>query len=104
MSSNQIAEFIDSVIDLIHFFSETSKNLFGFVIEKLNQNIIFVFEIKIDGAVGNAGFFSNLGNGRLKESIFGKYLDSRLEYPMVFVIFSAVFIDVAPPEASASIL
>jgi len=104
MSPDQVSKLINGIFGLIHFFSETPENLLGLVIEKLNQNIIFVFEIKIDGAVGHAGFFSNLGNGRLKESVFRKYLDSRLEYPMVFIVFSALFINIAPPETSVLII
>ena len=104
MSSDQVSKLINGIFGLVHLLSESPENLLGLVIEKLNQNIIFVFEIKIDGAVGYAGFFSNLGNGRLKESVFGKYLDSRFEYPMVFIIFSALFFNIAPPGAPALII
>ncbi len=104
MSSNQVSKLINGVFGFIHLFSETSENLLGLVIEELNQNIIFVFEIKIDGAISHTGFFGDLSNGRLKETVFGKYLDRRLEYPVVFVVFSALFIDVTPPGASILIL
>jgi hypothetical protein len=100
MSSDQVSKLINGILGLIHLFSETSKNLLGFVIEELNQNIIFIFEIQIDGAISHAGFFGDLSNGRLKESVFGKYLDSRLEYAMVFIVFSTLFIDGEPPLTS----
>ena len=101
VSPDQVLKLINGTFGLIHLFSETPENLLGLVIEKLNQNIIFVFEIKIDGSISHTGFLGNLGNGRLKESVFGKYLDSRLEYPMVFIVFSALFINMAPPGKSA---
>ena len=62
MSPNQISKFINGVVGLIHLFPETAENLFGLMIEKLNQNIIFIFEIEIDGAVSHTGFFGDLSN------------------------------------------
>jgi hypothetical protein len=53
----------------------------------LDQNIVFILEIKIDGAVGDAGFFGNLGNGRLMKSLSGKNLNRCLKNLMIFVIF-----------------
>jgi hypothetical protein len=53
----------------------------------LDQNIVFILEIKIDGAVGDAGFFCNLGNGRLVKSLSGKNLDSRFKDLVIFMIF-----------------
>jgi len=99
MTPDQVSKFINGIFGLVHLFPEAPENLLGLVIEELNQNIIFVFEIKIDGAISHAGFFGNLSNGRMKEPVFGKYLDSRLEYAMVFIIFFTFFIDVAPPGA-----
>ncbi len=100
MSPDQVSKLVNGILGLVHLFSETSKNLLGLVIEELNQNIIFIFEIQIDGAISHAGFFGDLSNGRLKETVFGKYLDSRLEYPTVFIVFSAFLIDGAPPGSS----
>jgi hypothetical protein len=57
-------------------FSESIKYLLGFIAEKLDQDIILVFEIEIDGAVGNARCLCNLGNGGLKKTLLGKYFDS----------------------------
>ena len=78
---------------------ETFENLPCFVFVKLNQDVIFVLEIEIDGAIRHTGFFGNLGNGGLKETVLGEYLDCRFEYAMVFIVFPAFFIDVAPPRA-----
>jgi hypothetical protein len=62
MSTNKIAKFINGIVGSVNFLSEASKNLSGFIAEKLNQNIIFVFEIKIDRAVSDPGFPGNLRN------------------------------------------
>jgi len=100
MPSNQVSELFDSILGLIHLFSETPENLLGLVVEELNQNIIFIFEIQIDGSISHTGFLGDLRNGRLKETVLGKYLDRRLEYPMVFIVFSAFLIDGTPPGSS----
>jgi len=78
MTVYQILKFINRIIRLIYMFSESFKYLFGFIAEKLNQNIILVFEIEIDGAVGNSRCLCNLGNGGLKKTLLGKYFDSGL--------------------------
>ena len=78
MTVHQISKLINRIIRLVYVFPESIKYLFGFIAEKLNQNIIFVFEIEIDGAIGNTRCRCNLRNGGLKKTLFGKYLDSRL--------------------------
>lgn len=78
MAVYQISKFANRIIRLVYMFSESIKYLFGFIAEELNQNIILVFEIEVDGAVGNTRGLCNLGNGGLKKTLFGKYFDSRL--------------------------
>ncbi len=85
MPVNQIPEFGDSIVRLFHRFPETGKNLFGFVGEKLNQNIVFVLEIQINGSIRNTGFASDLRNGCLMKTLFCKNAYGRLQYPVVFL-------------------
>lgn len=59
---NQVAKFINSSICSVNFLSEAGENLSGFITEKLNQDIFFVFEIQIDRTVGNPRFPRNLRN------------------------------------------
>jgi len=59
---NQVAKFINSSICSVNFLSEAGENLSGFITEKLNQDIFFVFEIQIDRTVGNPRFPCNLRN------------------------------------------
>jgi len=62
MPMNQVAKFIDSSICSVNFLSEAGENLSGFITEKLNQDIFFVFEIQIDRTIGNSRFPCNLRN------------------------------------------
>lgn len=62
MSPNQVAKFIHSGVRTVDLFSEAAKSLSGFITEKLNQDIFFIFEIKINGTVRNPGFLCDLGN------------------------------------------
>jgi hypothetical protein len=96
---DQVSKLFNGIFGLVHLFSEATENLLVLIIEKLNQDIVFVLEIEIDGAIRHTGFFGNLGNGGLKETVLGEYLDCRFEYAMVFIVFPAFFIDVAPPRA-----
>jgi hypothetical protein len=99
MSPDQVSKLFNGIFSLVHLFPEAPENLLGLVIEELNQDIIFVLEIEIDGAIRHTGFFGNLGNGGLKETVFGEYFDCRFQYAMVFIVFPAFFIDVTPPRA-----
>jgi len=67
----------------------------------LHQNVIFIFEIKIDGAVGDPGFFGDLGNGRLMKSVSGKNLDRRFKDLVIFIIFFDPVND-GPPSVTFS--
>jgi hypothetical protein len=87
MHPNEIAKFVQAGIGPIHLRPETIKYLLGFIIKKLDQNIVFILEIQINGAVGDPGFFGNLGNGRLVKSLSGKNLNRRLKNLMIFMIF-----------------
>jgi hypothetical protein len=62
MPPYQIAKFIDSGIRTVNLLSETGKYLSGFITEELNQDILFIFEIKINGTIGNTGLLCDLGN------------------------------------------
>ena len=58
--ANKINKFIFCVFPLFNLFPESLKYLSGLVAEKLYQNVIFIFKIKIDGAVSYTCFFRNL--------------------------------------------
>ena len=87
MPVHQIPQFIPAVLGPIDRLPKPFKYLLGPKIEKLNQDVIFIFKIQIDGTIGDPGFFGNLGNGRLVKSLSGENLDRCLEDLMVFIIF-----------------
>jgi hypothetical protein len=60
MSADKIPQFVDSIVCFVDFFPEATKNLLGLVTEKLNQDIILIFEIKIDSTIGNFCFPGDL--------------------------------------------
>jgi hypothetical protein len=84
---DKIPKFIQAVLSPIDLLTEGFKNLFGPKTEKLNQDVVFIFEIQVDSAVGDPGFFCNLGNGRLVKSLSGKNLNRCLKNLMIFMIF-----------------
>jgi len=87
--SDKVSQLLDGTAPAIDFFSEALENLLGFVLEKLNQDIVLVFEVQIDGPIGHTGFSGDFGNGRLMISVPGKYLDGRFEDAVVFIVFIA---------------
>jgi hypothetical protein len=87
MHPYEITKFVQAGIGLIHLRPETIKYLLGFIIEKLDQNIVFIFEIQVDSAVGDPGDPGNLGNSRLVKSLSGKNLNSRFKDLVIFIIF-----------------
>jgi hypothetical protein len=96
MQTDQCSQLLDGIAAPADFFPEALENLLGFVAEKLDQDVVFVFKVQVDGPVGHAGLLGNFGNGRLGVSVAGKYLDGGIENKMVFVVF-VIRADRPPP-------
>jgi len=96
----QIPQFVDGIIGPVNIFLEATKDLFGFIVEKVDQNIIFIFEIKIDCPIGNPGFFCDLRNRRLKETLLGKILYGGFKNAMVFIVIFFFSSNNRPPSNS----
>jgi hypothetical protein len=86
---DEVSQLLDGTATAIDFFSEALENLLGLVFEKLNQDIVLVFEVQIDGPIGHTSFSGDLGNGRLMISVTGKHLYGRFENAVVFIVFFA---------------
>jgi hypothetical protein len=86
MTIDQILQLVLGRVTFFNRFAKPVKNLFGFIPKELNQDIVLVFEVQINGSIRDTRFFGNLGDGRLKESLLGKYLDGRLENPMILIV------------------
>ena len=95
MTSDKIAQFRRTIVGLFNLSSEPFEHLLGPVTEKLHQNIVFIFEIKIDRPVSHPGFFGDLGNGWLMKTLAGKYLYGRFQNQVIFTIF-IILIDIDP--------
>ena len=102
MPPDEVSQFVQAVVGLIDGGAKSVKNLLGPVVEKLHQNIVFILEIEIDGAIGNAGLSGDLGNGRLVKPLTGKYLDGRFQDTMILIIF-LFFIDFEPPVSTKQV-
>jgi hypothetical protein len=89
MPSNQVSEFVFSVLGCLHLILESIKDPPGFIAEKIEKNIGFIFEINIDGAVRYTGGLGDLRNGRLMVSLFRKHFDSGIKDLVVFVIIGS---------------
>ena len=81
---------------MVDFRSEPFKNLFGFVLKKIDQDVVFIFEIQVDGTISHAGFPGDLGNSWLIKPLSRKHLHRRFQDKMIFVIF-IFFIDFSLP-------
>jgi hypothetical protein len=63
MTPNKATQFVMAAIGLVDGRPKPIKNLLGSVIEKLDQDIVFIFEIKIYGTIRHTGLSGDLGNG-----------------------------------------
>ena len=59
MPMDKVAKPVTGIVRLVDRFPEPIKYLFGLIAEKLNQNIIFIFKIEINGPVSDPGFLGN---------------------------------------------
>jgi len=87
MAPDKITKLIDRLVSMADFFTKTGENLAGFEIEKMDQNVVFIFKVKIYGPIGHARRFSDLGYGRLVETGLGKDGNGSFQNAMVFVVF-----------------
>jgi hypothetical protein len=60
MPVDKISEFVDRVVRFVNFFLKPCKNLLGLISEKLDKDIILIFEIKIDCTVSHTRFPGDL--------------------------------------------
>jgi hypothetical protein len=93
MDANQAPQLLFGGCRLTDRIPEPFENLAGLVLVELNQNIVFVLEVEINGSIRHTGLFGNLGNCRLKKPLFGKYADaaSRIRwYLSIFFFFVAM--------------
>jgi hypothetical protein len=97
MNANKTPQFFLCGCRLVDGIPEPLENLACLELVKLNQDIILVFEIKVDGSVRHAGFFGNLGNRRLKKTLFGEYLDGSTQDALVFIHIFYFRTDSEPP-------
>jgi hypothetical protein len=95
MPPNKIAQLIQTAFHLVDFHPKPFKYLFGFVVKKIDQNVVFIFEIQVNRAIGHAGFLGDLGDGGLVKPLPGKNLHRRFQDQVVLVIFM-LFIDFNP--------
>jgi hypothetical protein len=59
----------------------------------VDQDIIFILEIQVDGSVGNPRLFGNLGNCRLEKALLGKDLNCRFQNTIVFIVIFACLVN-----------
>ena len=95
---DQVPEFIDRGVGAVYGFFESIEHLFGFVAEKLNQYVVFVFEVEIDGAIRNSGLSCDLRYRRLMESQIRKYFHGGFEDTFVFIVIFSPIPDDPPPR------
>ena len=66
------------------------KYLICFVRNQMISNIIFVFEIKIESTLCNAGIVHDIGDGCFAEAIVDKERESRVQKGLTFSLFVVV--------------
>src|SRR5262249_18058566 len=75
-------DFANRVVLLLQWGSDSVLPVEPDSIEDGGEEGIFAFEVPIDGAFGNAGSVSNIGNGCACESSFGKELEGARHYSL----------------------
>lgn len=85
MDPNQTPQLFLGCFGLTDRIPESFKDLACLVLVELNQNIVLVLEIEIDGSVRHTSLFGNLGDCRLKKPLLGKHFDGGFEDALVFL-------------------
>jgi hypothetical protein len=98
MHPNQASQFFFGGCRFADGLPKTLEDLTGFVLVKLNQDIVLVFEVEVNGAIRYARLLGNLGNRRLKKTLLGKYRNGGIENTLVFGPIFLFRDDGEPPE------
>jgi hypothetical protein len=91
MPADQIAQLINGIAPSIQFLPEPVENQLRLITEELSQNIIFAFEIEIDGTVRDARFPGDFRHPRIMEALTGENLDRRSQNTQVFIVVFIFF-------------
>jgi ferredoxin len=84
VGAHQVEKFLFGRSPFFDSLAEPLEYQAGFVLVELNQNIVFVFEIKIDGPVSNAGLLGHLGHGGMVKTLLCENFHSRFKDLVVF--------------------
>ena len=85
MCPNQVAQFPQGRIFLIHRLAKAIKDLLGLELVELYQNIVLVFEIEIDRSIRHTGLFGYLGYRGLKKTLLGKNFHGCFHDALIFI-------------------
>ena len=86
MVADEVLKLIGGMFRFLNYLPESVENLLGFVAEKLQQDVVLVFEVQIDGTVGHPGLPGNRRDGGFIEPLLRENLDRRLKDTVVFVV------------------
>src|ERR1039458_8746575 len=53
-------------------------------VEGCHQDLFFVLEVEIDGAISDVGAIGNVGDSRVKKTLVGKYGDRGIQDALIF--------------------
>jgi hypothetical protein len=97
MHADQTAQFLFGGRGPTDRISEPFENLARFVLVELDQNVVLVLEIEIDGSVSHPGRFGDLSDRRLKKPLIGEHLDGGFKNALVLVTVLGFRSDGGPP-------
>jgi hypothetical protein len=97
MHADQTAQFLFGGCGPTDRISEPFENLARFVMVELDQNVVLVLEVEIDGPVSHLGRFGDLSDRRLKKTLIGEHLDGGFKNALVFVTVLGFRSDDKPP-------
>jgi len=60
MPTYKVPKPINGIVRLADLFPKPTKYLSCFIVEKLNQYIVFIFKIEINCPISDSGLFGNL--------------------------------------------
>lgn len=65
--------------------SDLDNELADFLFKEGEEDVVFVVEVKIDGAIRNIGFFGDVGDPGIKKAFLTENLDGGIKDFLVFI-------------------
>ena len=93
MQASQCTKLCWGIVQSRHLFFRLAQKRLERAVERGHQDLLFRFEVKIDGSISDVGAIGDVRNAAIVESLFPDYGNGCIQNALVLVAAAAVDFD-----------